>query len=827
MAKHNNTFDPSKPPADARLYTGDMSAGDRIKAASFDSSEILGTDGKFLGMPVSNGMAGALNFMVNQGLPFAVDHISDHATQVTQNFARNYLGHDPKAALEFGKTYGKALPYAVVFAKPIIETASAAYSMSGRLGELNQAAAPVLKANGQSSLGAGIFSDVNNEVIHNARAKIFTAAKNDLLGTAASSVALIPSFMIAHRKEQAKLETNMKDAELSYLKEHGTPEQLAEYRRERLRSTMTATNDGRKLLNEQLREEKEIYEKGFKEFKQKQSSKFRKAFEKASEGNNKKDGTRSEAYVEFVTDLGLRPNALESEVKTKWLQQRYAEENGAWNEKWLPPQERQRRGWGRKDDQPKTHEEMIKAEFQKELDRMNESFSGETGKKSSSSKDGEMMMSQTLQAMATLGGETLRGFVGKDTNKDLKSEIALDMILDTKRAMDENSQRTTIPGGKNDSEQYTVAQMVHRIFQQHQHDCGQAEIGARDIRSMKAVNWDDADIQKMKDSDLNAYEVAVKHISQYIRDGRMDPLALINLVGERKIVMPGGKSFGTLKSNDAEAVKENVIAEIDHQAALLRPQHKMGQDEVSAALANYTFTKEELQAAFSNHGMRPDEKAFLFMILDTSTPDDAVLKDLTGRSDTEIKQLRQDAQKHFSVQFDAALREMAEDLASNPAAIERYNLTEEEAMRFQDVYRKAQQTGGSIGDVLEGEARKEVAASVANTLVDDALHHDGKLWSQRIRPHAERTIAQNKEEGQAKQAEKAAIKAQSFADAEAKDASGFADRISSPPQAMNDNGYLDSQPFVSQPMQQGYQQPASFADRARPVAGTYDRGQTL
>ena len=60
----------------------------------------------------------------------------------------------------------------------------------------------------------------------------------------------------------------------------------------------------------------------------------------------------------------------------------------------------------------------------------------------------------------------------------------------------------------------------------------------------------------MKDSELNAYEVAVKHISQYIRDGRMDAMALRNLVGDHTIVGRDGKTFGTLQTDDQQAIKE-------------------------------------------------------------------------------------------------------------------------------------------------------------------------------------------------------------------------------------------------------------------------------
>lgn len=807
-------------PATAKMYQGNMSHGERLKS-TFKSTD-LNNKGKIFGIEVDPGTANVANILLFQALPELVDYTSKHATRVAQSFANAFITKDPKQALEFGKKYGKALPYGVIFAKPAAELGITAYNTSHRLYELRNALSIILKANGELNLGAGIFSDANNEVIHNARQKILTSAKNDLIrNVTTNGIAIAPNFMRLQSMEAAKLKEDMSKAELEYLAKHGTAEDIEEYTKNRLKSAFKSEGTGRSVLNEQKKIQEKEYEEGFKTFK-----KDRENSKKASKALD--EAIKEDRLAEFKAELDLGP-AVDGEskkttgfagnssqtkdlprdqrkkIEERWLKYEYGRQNGAWDEKWMSGEERKqiRAGGGKIE----TRSSLLDEIFKKELDLVN----GVKSKEDKALSDETMTktVNHMVQLLAGVAATTVSNIVTGGTDKKLKDKLALDMILNMRRSLDENAQRDTIPGSGDDSksQEYSFAHYVHKIFQEHQHDCGQSEINDHYASHLRSVNWSDEAIQKMKDSDLTPYEVAIKHMSQLIHDGRMDALALINLVGERKIVQRSGKSFGILKSGTDDEVCAGILAEIDKQASLLKPNHKMNEEEISEALANYTFSKEELQAAFKPGVLDTDARTFLFTLVDMNTPDHDVVKDLTGLSETEVKNLRAHSQEQFTREFDAALREILADISAHPeAAPTKYHLTEEQVQHFAKLNTQAHETDASLDGLLTAENRKQVAATVANVIIDDKMHHDSNFWRNKIKPHAQESKLRDDEEAQIKRQEKMAIENQDYG--AQNEPEGFVNRVAS---ESSQTSRLQNQPFVSKRMQNEFSNPAMLS----------------
>lgn len=725
-------------------------AGARLSSA-FDSSKIISEDGTVFGMPVSRGTENTIRMLLDQGMPHLANKVDDQAAYLAERFAKNVLGKtSTKELTEFGGKWGKYAGYGIMLAQPLAEMAATAYQTSSRINELRKAVYPVLKANGLNPALEGIFNDGNNEVISNARAKISSGAMNEIVKTMARSVAIIPGLAVYHKKQREKSEAYEKEARYRLLAE-GSADEYAKFVEEEMKQSSSMATGQQGRLKEALNKAQEQYNADFKTFVGENERKVKVEVEKELKadlidlkdyGLDERSMFESAGSGDWIDpnknkrkmDGGkpvLRKEGVKKLVDMK-LMERFSDAHMPWDETWLPKGRR-----GSYKDKPQTLRQGIIDTHNKVLETMQEHMAGAKKPKEGGNKEFDGILQQAWLGLGTLGGELAQNFIGSSADKRLKEQIALDQIINMRKQLDENSERQTIEGKGKTEQEYSFAQYVHKIFQQNQHDSGQAEISERFFSHLKAESWSDKDIQKMADADLSAYEVAIKHISKNIKDGRMDALALINLVGQRKVVAKDGKSFGNLAARgDEDELKAGLIREIDKQAALLKPNHHMEDEQVSQHLADYTFTTDELKAAFGANGLKGEERAFVFALVDANTPDDKVLKEITGVSDEEMKKLRLDVQEHFNTHLDAAIREIAELPKEQIIALEdAHRLSEDERKTIKGVVAEAESSHSSAASVLDSENKKAVEKAVTNVLMAKEEVGSG-LWQNRIKPRA-------------------------------------------------------------------------------------------
>lgn len=705
--------------------------------SAFDSSKIL-NDGQLFGLKISKGAENTIRVLIDQFIPHVAGKVSENARDYIQKFALSQ-GKTHKEAIALGGKYGRYVGYSVVLAQPLAELAATAYQTSSRLNDLRLAVTPILRANGYNPTLEGIFSDGNNEVIRNARAKVYNIGVNELVKTTARSVALIPAFYTFHNQQQAK-EKELDERDKLKLLADAPPEEYEAYVKEKLGGVSSISEGQGQRLRDILSKNEEKYQKEFESFRSKNKTKIRRDVEKEIESGllevERYKGVRESQVYQRGKGGKLESTKdnrkIVDHIVEERTKQEFAKKSLPWDEDWIPANTRYGRG-----EKPNTLKRSYEEAHAKITEMLNEQAMGAT-KVKKESKESDKMLTQGMLGLGSLAGEMLEGMLTTKDAERLKHHIALDYITSLSKQLKENAQIELISGPSGSNEEYGFAQYVHKIFQKNQIDSGYAEIGDRYFEHFKEAGWSDKNIQKLDDAELSAYEVAIKHTAKYIEEGRMDPLALINLVGQRKIVAKSGKSFSVLSPQaDEDDVKQALLKEIDRQAALLKPNYHMAQEQISEQLAGYTFTTEELRAAFSANGLKGDERAFMFALIDANTPDDKVIKQLTGLDEHHIKQLRLESQERFSTLLDAAIREIADMKPEQFASlIQQRHLTESEIGTLQQIVREASESRTATPDVLHQDSRRVVENAVTNILMAKRDEDPG-FWQDRIRSRAQ------------------------------------------------------------------------------------------
>ncbi|MCI5049596.1 MAG: hypothetical protein MRY32_04615 [Rickettsiales bacterium] len=188
-----------------------------------------------------------------------------------------------------------------------------------------------------------------------------------------------------------------------------------------------------------------------------------------------------------------------------------------------------------------------------------------------------------VQSQLMNGGALISTFVGQmvgnalfTSRRDKIQPIsAYDMIRELKAQVDDNTKRERyrLPTGMkvegrkgvNDNA-LTLEHYIEQIFRQHERDGDPSA--------------------KISDRLKDEFEEACGIIAQEIRDERLDTMALIQLVGERKVVRRGGKSV---------VGKDVVNAEVDRIEAQMK--HASFIDEAEY-FNDASFSKEQLRDAW-------------------------------------------------------------------------------------------------------------------------------------------------------------------------------------------------------------------------------------
>ncbi len=286
-------------------------------------------------------------------------------------------------------------------------------------------------------------------------------------------------------------------------------------------------------------------------------------------------------------------------------------------------------------------------------------------------KDRRDITKELFVPLGALGSEIAKDAVDKrDQGRELKT-TALDLIRKLNDKLREDPDARKVDGKP--LETYIVD-----IFRTHQENMGEPSLGKR-----YKDRFDD---------------YAAKEIAEAIYTGEMHPMALVNLVGERKIVKPGGKDVATRSEIDVaiNEQKEKMPARFDIDPDEYIAEAGFSIDDVKATIdsqegrahdfAMSVYPKEvllkagykddEIELAYANEKAHMAEdlgKTFL----DLATLSDEELKAANITPD-EIKHVREWAEEYREQGPEAVIAHMvkkgefeksAEFLAANGLAL--------------------------------------------------------------------------------------------------------------------------------------------------------------
>ncbi len=729
------------------------------KTSDFDSAKLMGDERNFFGFKLSPGMAGAADSLFSISLPTLYRFLEDKSENIATSFAKKYLTHlDSSAAKLFGHKVGSAVGWATIFAKQIDDAVSIGGSTISSLNELRLAVEPIARANGYKGGLGGVLAEMNshNEVVNNALKKIYAVAAHKGTNSAVNMIKIAPAIMGKISEKQIKDLEKKKDLKFEEF-DNLSDEDKAKFFETEMNTGWKLEETKAKNFEKVLELKRKAYEEEFKQFKQKNKTEIARQLEAelgqiktSARGGTERLHPRLDALGLWGGDLSKYKGTTKDakaykELLEKRIKQEFAIKKGAFDQEWqalIPSNFRQH----------DTHASKFEKAFDEQWTRLKDRNNPE--RKGQDKEVDPRITEGVTSAGAALAGEILTNSLGINQTKKLREEVAFDMILHMRRAIDENPARELIPGRGQSSDEFSYAQYVHKIFEKHQHDCKKPEIGERYYTHLHEAGWQDSAIQKLEDKDLTPYEVAVKHIAKYIQDGRMDALALVNLVGQRKIVNSSGKSFGSQgKKGSEEQVKEGLIKEIDRQCALLKPHHAMDEDKVSEQTGNYTFSPEELKVVLGPKGLKGEERAFLFSLVDSMITDEKVLRKFTGLSEKETEKLRLEAQGRYKKLMSAAVLELADAAEKDSTLIKKQKLTDEQLGSIDAIAGEIKETGKTADELIDNGNKALVATTLANVMMEDKTFFRDKI-EPASKKLPERKCSPDNENGSRKYADK-------------------------------------------------------------------------
>jgi hypothetical protein len=382
----------------------------------------------------------------------------------------------------------------------------------------------------------------------------------------------------------------------------------------------------------------------------------------------------------------------------------------------LPYEER----YGRHGEGPR----LIKHELEEQLRERQETLRKEESENKQVDEKGSEVAKLAAGLASGLAAEfTTQRLMGKAAVK-YAQPIALDRILHLRRALEQSGDEPpeTVPGiegEKGRGGDMSYVQYVHGIFQQHQKDSSRASIGERFFEHFDQANWNDAAIQQLPDEQLTTYEYAIKTIAKRIKDGRMDAIALFNLVGDRhnKIVKNSGRAFGPQgTTRDDAPAREAILHVIDNQTALAHAGHGKSDSDINEKLGNFTFSVEDVKQALASESLGKEQRAFIFTLFSDVVGNDAQLCKLLGIDEKRCQELRREQQETFNDKFDGAVMELADRIQNNPDTITKeIKLTDKEKSLILSLADRIREDGKHTVDLTENrQDLKAMETVVAN-----------------------------------------------------------------------------------------------------------------
>lgn len=295
----------------------------------------------------------------------------------------------------------------------------------------------------------------------------------------------------------------------------------------------------------------------------------------------------------------------------------------------------------------------------------------------------------------------------KRKEKGIQSVSAKDMVYHLRKQLNDNprADRFSLPkgmsvqGSKNGNNQITLSQYIEQIFQQHEKDC----------------NGEDARISARYDEQLDTVS---NMIAESLAAGRLDGLALVRLVGERKIVREGGRNVAH------ESVVAQEIEKLENEMRHVEFVDNQRYFEESS------FTPQELKEMWD---IGDDErKAWMIDQVPTS------VLEYAGIAPGEIKTVADKEKVSFEKDQQAFYERLANTVEAvtsvDQKTLELSGATRRELNLLEQVKTLVAEEGP---DAIRTKMARDVGAinhAVVNTVMALGSEHRGKVISQAIEP---------------------------------------------------------------------------------------------
>ncbi|MDX2113686.1 MAG: hypothetical protein SFW63_08160 [Alphaproteobacteria bacterium] len=295
------------------------------------------------------------------------------------------------------------------------------------------------------------------------------------------------------------------------------------------------------------------------------------------------------------------------------------------------------------------------------------------------SSDKEWKRTTGMGLLAGVSG-LLSSRVGK--NSGSREPIALDMITSLAEEVESN-------GGSDVS-----ADRVIEIFQQNERDHGRPVIGRKLLPQLEPL---------------------AQQIADVISDGRLNPLALIRLVGDNKVVIHGRDGSRRF------AKPQQVEALIDEQLKTLSSRELMSAEEFFANFADPKLVEVTLKKNLSE--LKGLDKALFASLF----PDDILER--AGIKRHEREELRSKFHREMYAVVAAAVLDYAK---KDPEQLKKAGLSDEEVATLQQAAEQIEANGLNAAKQIVDGKDKSVISAVRTAVLGDQMATGENRWTERV-----------------------------------------------------------------------------------------------
>lgn len=220
-------------------------------------------------------------------------------------------------------------------------------------------------------------------------------------------------------------------------------------------------------------------------------------------------------------------------------------------------------------------------------------------------------MRDIMVPVGSISAGMLAQNINDNRDKEKNKKTAFDMIKKISEEQDRNGKVERVEGRD-------LTSYIMEVFNQHQENMGQFAIGKRHQKR---------------------FEEDCKLIAEAIQDGRMHPMALVELVGDRMIAKDKGKDIATV---------EETQAAIDKMAQKIPAKFTVSPSEYFSELSMKEEDLKDIVASLKG----PDRDFFICLM-----PDEVATK--IGLKEEELKAARENGKGAFAGMLRQALLDVA------------------------------------------------------------------------------------------------------------------------------------------------------------------------